>query len=211
MEKVCFIVGAGEYSEGKFICPPGSYLIAADGGYEHLKKNGMEADMVLGDFDSTDEPEHPNIVRHPVMKDDTDMLLAVKTGLQMGYRRFVLLGGLGGRLDHTLANIQTLVYIARRGGAGFLVGGGTAITAIIDSSFFFEPRESGEVSVFCSGSKAEGVYLKGLKYPLTDATLTDEMPLGVSNEFTGAASEITVREGTLVILWRGNLEKIIGI
>jgi thiamine pyrophosphokinase len=210
MKNICFIVGAGDFTEEKLSIPSGSYLIAADGGYEHLKRLGIEPDMVLGDFDSTPAPKHPNVVKHPPMKDDTDMLLAVKTGLKMGYKNFILLGGMGGRLDHTLANIQALVYLSRRGARGILFGAGTAMSAITNSKFNFDASACGIVSVFCSGDKAEGVNLTGLKYPLIEATLTDEMPLGVSNEFTGAPSEISVKKGSLIILWQESLENIIG-
>ena len=75
----------------------------------------------VGDFDSLGQvPEGENIVRHPVMKDDTDMMLAVKLGLERGYTRFHIYGGMGGRTDHTIANIQTLAYIAGRGASAFL-------------------------------------------------------------------------------------------
>ncbi len=211
MEKICFVVGAGEFVEGKFEKRADDMVIAADGGYEHLKRIGVEADAVLGDFDSSEVPRHPNVIRHPAAKDDTDMMLAVKAGLGLGYKNFILLGGLGGRLDHTLSNIQTLVYLSRRGSRAFLAGGGAAVTAVTDSAVKFGAQEQGVVSVFCSGGKAEGVNLRGLKYPLVDAVLTDDAPLGVSNEFIGEEAEISVRKGTLVILWKESLEKLINM
>ncbi len=211
MKNICFVVGAGEFSESGLGISPGDIVIAADGGYEHLKRIGLEADIVLGDFDSSEAPRHPNVIRHPAMKDDTDMMLAVKTGLEMGYKNFILLGGLGGRLDHTFSNIQALVYLSRRGARACLAGGDLAITAVTDSALKFTGSEQGLVSVFCSGDNAEGVSLNGLKYPLSDAVLAGDMPIGVSNEFTGEAAEISVRKGTLVIFWNDCLEKIINM
>lgn len=122
-ENVCWVAGAGEFYAPAFAPLPGDYVIAADGGYEALRRLGAPIDMALGDFDSLGYvPEHRNVVRCNPVKDDTDMTLAVKEGLGRGYKRFALLGGLGGRLAHTLANLQTLMYLSRRGARGFLIG-----------------------------------------------------------------------------------------
>lgn len=209
MKNICFVVGAGDFCAEKIIIPSGSHIIAADGGYRHLERAGIKPDMVLGDFDSAPVPEHPNVVMHPPAKDDTDMLLALKTGLTMGYVNFIMLGGMGGRLDHTLANIQSLVYLSRRGARGLLYGGGTAISAITDSKMHFSADKKGTISVFCGGGRSEGVNLKGLKFPLTEAVLTDDTPLGVSNEFIGVPSEISVKKGDLLIFWQDSLENAI--
>ena len=92
------------------LCPhPGAqdFLIAADKGYEALEAYGVPPNLVVGDFDSLGRrPNHPNVVQLPAAKDDTDMVYAQREGLDRGYRRFVLLGGVGGRLEHTLANLQ---------------------------------------------------------------------------------------------------------
>lgn len=200
---ICYVVGAGGV-EGVVLRPAaGDYVIAADGGYTRLAQLGLKADLLLGDFDSLPfVPPHPHIVRHPSVKDDTDMMLAVKHGLELGYRVFVLCGGLGGRLDHTLANLQTVAWLSRRGSRAFLVGEGNVITAVTGGALSFDVSKRGVISVFCVGEQAVGVTLKGLKYPLDDAVLTCDMPLGVSNEFTGTASSVSVREGTLAVLWR---------
>ena len=137
------------------------------------------------------------------------MLYAVKHGLSLGHRTFILYGGMGGRLDHTLANIQTLAYLSAHGAAGYLVGEGKIITAVTDGELFFNRENKGIISVFCSGSEARGVYLKGLKYPLHDAVLTGDMPLGVSNEFTGRPSSVSVEKGTLVVLWSADSYKLL--
>ncbi len=129
------------------------------------------------------------------------MMLAARTGVEMGYQTFVLCGGIGGRLDHTLANLQTLAWLSRRGKRAFLIGEGIAAAAVTDGTLCFSARSHGTISVFCSGDRAEGVTLKGLKYPLSDALLTGDVPLGVSNEFTGAESAVTVKNGTLIVFW----------
>ncbi len=204
--KTCYIVGAGEF-EPRLFCPgPEDPVIAADGGYAHITNLGRAADFVVGDFDSLGSPPaHPRVLVARAEKDDTDMLLAVKHGLSLGCRRFVLLGGTGGRVDHTLANIQTLAFLSRRGARGYLAGGGAVMTAVTDGELRFGGGFAGLLSVFCLGDKAAGVYEEGLKYPLADATLTMDLPLGVSNEFTGRESRVAVAQGTLLLVWQGTM------
>ena len=203
MNKRCYIAGAGEFCE-RVLPEKGDYIIAADAGYDALVSRGIMPDLVVGDFDSLGKvPEHPNIVRSPVEKDDTDMMLAVKQGLKLGYEMFTINGGLGGRLDQTLANIQILSYLAENGARGTLLGQGICVTAIKNSEISFNSDEAheGAISIYCAGGKAEGVTLKGLKYPLVNATITNYYPIGVSNEFTGAPAVVKVNNGTLIIVW----------
>lgn len=119
---ICYIVGAGEVGRLSITRAPGDYLVAADGGLEKLRAHGLEPDLVLGDFDSvTKLPEHPNILRFPVRKDDTDTMLALRLMLKDGWRIFCIYGGTGGRIDHTLANYQALAYLASHGAQGYLI------------------------------------------------------------------------------------------
>jgi thiamine pyrophosphokinase len=210
MNGICYIVGAGLIDEMTLEPTEHDYVIAADAGYLHLSDLSVAADLVVGDFDSlSKKPNHPNVVQYPAEKDQTDMLLAVTEGLRRGFRTFVILGGMGGRLDHTYANIQMLSYIASKNAHGYLLGGGTAVTVIRDGSIRFEAEKSGVVSVFCTGEAAHGVTIKGLKYPLTNAELNYMQSIGVSNEFTGAPSEISVLTGSLVIMWKDRATDVI--
>ena len=179
----------------------GDHVIAADGGLRHTRKLGITPDTVLGDFDSLGfTPEGANVF--PVEKDDTDAMLAVRRGLQLGYREFLLYGSLDGpRLDHTVANFQTLQYLADHGAVGYLIGNTTMVTVVKDGSIAFPSGTTGTVSVFCMGSDAQGVTLEGLYYPLQNGTLTPGFPLGVSNHFTGANAKISVETGSLLVLW----------
>lgn len=200
--KSCYVAGAGDFVPS-VLPKPGDFVIAADAGLAALRQVGVQPDLIVGDFDSFGSiPAGTNVVQHPVMKDDTDLALAVSEGFSRGCTKFVLNGTLGGRLEHTLANIQLLRRIVEQGGEGTLVGPNELLTAVHNGTLHFSADERGYVSVFCLGDRAEGVCLQGLLYPLTDATLTGDYALGVSNEFTGVPSSISVRNGTLLVVWR---------
>lgn len=197
----CIIICAAGFDG--FLEPPGAgdFILAADGGYAHCKAFGVTPNEVLGDFDSLQYvPQDATVF--PVEKDDTDSMLAVRRGLQLGYRDFLLYGSLDGtRLDHTVANFQTLQFLADRGATGYLVGKDYIVTVVKNGILRFPGEAEGILSVFCMGADAHGVTLRGLQYPLTDGTLTAGFPLGVSNHFTGKAAEISVTEGSLLVLW----------
>lgn len=203
MERICYIIGAWHGEDAVIRPQAGDFVIAADGGYAALQALGVTADLVVGDFDSLGYvPQAEDVVQHPVMKDDTDMMLAVKLGLDRGYRNFVLTGSVGGRLDHTLANLHILAYLARRGCPAFLLGEDAALTAVHNGALTFAPEHTGTLSLFAWGGTARGVTLTGLLYPLENAALTPEHPLGVSNEFLGQTARVSVENGTLLALWK---------
>ena len=195
----CVIFCAGEFHG--LIEPVEGIAIAADGGLTHMEQLGLPPDVVLGDFDSLGYvPQKANVF--PVEKDDTDAMLAVRKGLELGCSRFILYGALEGpRLDHTVANFQTLQFLADRGTQGFLVGKDTVVTVIRNGSISFPALSEGVVSVFCMGSDAHGVTIRGLQYPLENGTLTAGFPLGVSNHFVSKDAEISVEDGSLLILY----------
>ena len=176
-------------------------VIAADGGLLHTNGLGLRPDVILGDFDSLGYvPEGANVF--PVEKDDTDAMLAVRRGLALGCRAFVLYGCMDGpRLDHTVAALQTLQYLADHDAEGTLVGLQYMATVVKNGSIRFPARAEGIVSVFCMGSDAHGVTLEGLQYELRNGVLTAGFPLGVSNHFVGKDSRIAVRDGSVLVLW----------
>jgi thiamine pyrophosphokinase len=160
-------------------------VIAADGGLYHTQKWGITPQVILGDFDSLGYvPERAKV--SPVEKDDTDAMLALRRGLELGHRRFVIYGGLDGpRVDHTVANFQTLQFAADQGAAAYLVGLRQIATVVKNGAVSFPSAAAGTVSVFCMGEPARGVSIRGLKYELDQGTLTPGFPLGVSNSFVG--------------------------
>ena len=199
--KECAIFCAAECDGLARPIGPESFVIAADGGLRHTEKLGIAPDAVLGDFDSLGFcPEGANVF--PVEKDDTDAMLAVRLGLERGCGEFLLYGSLDGpRLDHTVANFQTLQFLADHGAAGYLIGYTTMVTVVKNGKITFPAGLSGTISVFCMGPDAVGVTEKGLFYGLENGTLSSGFPLGVSNHFTGEAAEISVKNGSLLVLW----------
>lgn len=197
----CIVFCAAEFD--RLACPiePEDYVIAADGGLQHTQALGIEPQEILGDFDSLGYiPQDARVF--PVEKDDTDAMLAARRGLALGFREFLYYGSLDGkRLDHTVANYQTLQYLADHGARGYLVGQDFLVTVVKEGTISFPEGTEGLLSVFCLGADARGVSLRGLYYPLEGGTLTAGFPLGVSNHFTGAPAEISVEEGSLLVMW----------
>ena len=227
----CYIVGAGDFTPRGFAPVPGDLVLAADGGYRALCSLGYTPDLLLGDFDSLgDLPLPPDlpVLRFPARKDDTDTGLALRHGLDRGFRDFALYGCAGGRVDHLLANLQSMARVSRLGATirlaapeydAWALTGPAPDTSAPDAS---APDASGPaphapdgpaatltlpdrpggtlVSVFCHGDRAEGVTLTGLSYPLDGADLTGDFPLGVSNRrLEGQPATVSVRRGTLLI------------
>jgi len=199
--KTCVIFCAGGFSGLIEDITKDQLIIAADGGLVHTDKLGITPGIVLGDFDSLGYvPAGANVF--PVEKDDTDAMLAVRKGLKEGCTRFLLYGSLDGpRLDHTVANFQTLQFLADRGATGYLIGNDHTATVVKNGEIRFPATAEGIVSVFCMGADATGVTLEGLQYSLTDGTLTAGFPLGVSNHFIGQAAKISVENGSLLVIF----------
>ena len=177
------------------------FIIAADGGLAHVKTLGLTPNGILGDFDSLGyTPEGSTVF--PVEKDDTDAMLAVRKGLELGFREFYLYGSLDGpRLDHTVANFQTLQFLCDHGAYGYLIGKDYMVTVLKDGVIRFPSGCTGIFSVFCMGGDAEGVTIRGGKYDAENVTLSAGFPLGVSNHFEGNEVHISVERGSLLILW----------
>ena len=210
-DKTCYVVGAGENYELDFQPTAEDFVIAADVGLCYLDKQGIRADLVIGDFDTLKcIPQHTNTIVLSAEKDDTDTLAAVREGIKAGYTSFHIYCGTGGRIDHTMANLQVLAYLSANNMRGFLFDDGTVITAITNDRLCFEKIPCGYVSVLSWSTTAEGVTLSGLKYELNNAVLTNTFPIGVSNEFIDRESSISVNDGTLFIVFpREAKERII--
>ncbi|MDE6645695.1 MAG: thiamine diphosphokinase [Malacoplasma sp.] len=207
--KICYIIGAGKNYGLDFIKQDKDFIIAADGGLNHLKKIKIKPDLVIGDFDSVIKtPKDLNIIKLKVDKDDTDTFAAITKGLDLGYQKFVIYCGTGFRFDHTIANIQTLAFLANQNKQGFIIDKSVIITAIKNNKIEFPKIKNGYISVFSFSDKSEGVFLKGLKFELNNATLFNTIPRGVSNEFINKKSFISVDNGTLIIIYPRDVKVI---
>ena len=197
----CIIFCAADFHGLVAPLQPDDFIIAADGGLTHTQKLGITPNGILGDFDSLGyTPEGSTVF--PVEKDDTDAMLAVRKGLELGHREFCLYGSLDGpRLDHTVANFQTLQFLCDHGAFGYLIGKDYMVTATKDCAVRFPAGCTGIFSVFCMGKDAEGVTILGGKYDAENVTLSAGFPLGVSNHFEGKEVTVSVKNGSLLILW----------
>ncbi len=207
----CILIGAGDLTMGELTVANDDYVIAVDGGLSYCSILNVEPDLILGDFDSVSEQEKlaveqlkrtvpEKICQLPVCKDDTDMLAAIKKGLELGYTDFRIYAATGGRFDHTLANIQCLLYLKNHGAVGYLVDGTGMVLVLQNESVRFRKELEGTMSLFALTGEAKGVNIRGMKYPLENAVITNDFPIGISNEFIGEAAEVSVEDGELVCM-----------
>lgn len=204
--KKCIIVGAGEFDITNWQYEPQDYMIAADAGWMILNELNVLPDILIGDMDSLEEhgiaPEKWKTCKVellPTHKDDTDMLAAIRRGLELGCDEFHIYGSLGGRLDHTLANIQCLLFLHNRGAKGILYGKKCSLELLCNGIRRYPASMKGRISVFAFTRQAKGVTEKGLCYTLDKAVLDAEFPVGVSNEFMGCESSVEVEDGMLLL------------
>ena len=197
---ICYIVGAGDFYV-PFTPDEGDLVIAADGGYDHLKKFGIRCDLLLGDLDSIREtPSEVEILRFPVRKDETDTYLAYREGAKRGYKIFHVYGGTGGREDHTYANYCLLLYAKNEENNVFLISEKAKVSLIKDESATLYGKAGKHLSFFPFGSDAEGVSIFGAEYECENITLKSDFPLTVSNIFKDSPATASVRCGALLVM-----------
>ncbi len=197
----CYIFGAISFSKFPFKINKNDLVIAADLGIKNTEKFNIKPDFVIGDFDSLGFiPKESNTIVHPVEKDDTDTLLAVKLGFEKGYKNFRIFGGIGGRLDHTFANIQTASYIAENNGNAVYFGNNENLTVIKNNKISFGKENKGNISIFAL-EESKNVNIKGLYYELENGFLSTNFPLGTSNKFDNKEATISVEQGKILIIW----------
>ncbi|MBD5530374.1 MAG: thiamine diphosphokinase [Lachnospiraceae bacterium] len=205
----CIIVAAGDLTVSKIEVSREDLLIAVDGGLDYCGLLGLEPDLVLGDFDSAgetqlaqvalwEEQSPERVIRLKPEKDDTDTLAAIRVALERGYTSFLLYGATGGRLEHTIANIQCLLFLKHHGAVGYLMDGLGMCFVMEDEEVRFRASMEGYLSLFSLGGKALGVNIRGMKYELEDAEITNDFPVGISNEFIGQEAAVSVRQGQLL-------------
>ena len=194
---------------------PGDLLICADGGYGAARRLGLKPELLIGDFDSLPASEAPDdgeaegleVIRLPVCKDDTDLVACVKEGRRRGFRRFRILGCLGGRLDHTLAAVQVAYDCALRGEEAWLADERNRLTVLLPGEHFLSPLPGRKLSLLALTPEVTGIDLEGTQWPLRDATLTARFPLGCSNEPLTERVWLRFQAGALILCYAAEDEQ----
>ncbi len=201
MEKRCIIISGGVPGPAPQR-RAGDFVIACDRGYTYCAPLGICPDLFIGDFDSFSGRVAPGVRVEQLKpeKDDTDTGHAVEYALEHGYRQIVLCCALGGRIDHTMANLQTAMDAARRGADVQIFDGTTQILFLTGGTVTLPKRPDWTLSVFSMTDRCTGVCLRGVKYKLENAELTNGFPLGVSNEFEAPEAEICLKSGIMMIV-----------
>ena len=202
--KRCVIIGAVEIDfPAHNLIKDTDFVICADKGWQNAVKTGIKPDMIVGDFDSSPYPENmdASITVLPVVKDDTDTFHIARYIVENDYTDVLMLGLIGGkRIEHTFANIQTLVYFANNRINATAIDKYSTLMVIKDGSITLPDMPGRFFSLFSMGDRAECVSIKGAKYPLDNYTITNSFPIGVSNEFIGENVDISVADGSLLLV-----------
>ena len=191
-----------------------AYVICADGGYAFAKVADIKVDLLVGDFDSYDgelpDEDLVEIIRLEVEKDDTDTGICIREAIERGYRHIVIAGGIGGRLSHTISNIQTMASAAGKvdlieqidGNRHSYMLKGPATLRVPKRMETFDGHEKKKpfISLFAHGGDCTGVDISGVYYPLEDGALTSFYPLGCSNEIVDDEAVISVKKGNLLVI-----------
>ena len=202
--KRCVIIGGADikdYNRIKNMLRKDDFVIYCDCGLKHREPLGAEPRLIIGDFDSWDKPDTDiETIVLPVIKDDTDTVYAVKEALKRGYDEFLLIGVFGGRLDHTLGNLSIMVNLFMQG-KKVTAADDYSIVTVVGSNPEFINDAFPFFSLLAIDGKAEGVTIKNAKYPLDNAVISPDFPLGVSNEvLPGKTAEVSVKKGNLILI-----------
>ena len=197
----CVVISGGDFSPVPGISPD-DFVIACDRGYVYCERLGLRPDLIISDFDSYTGPVDSEIPlnRFVSEKDDTDTMLAVRYAVEHGFHELLLCCALGGRLDHLIANLQSLVFAQKHGLPAVLLSEDTEIRTLAGGALRIPRREDRSLSVFALDGPCRGVCITGAKYPLVNAELLPSFPLGVSNTWAGEEAVISVEEGILLIV-----------
>lgn len=205
--KKCLIISGGEY-----YFPPFNYeydyVIACDKGAEYAYKAGIRPDVIIGDFDSYSESKIQGlfdksipVYKYPVKKDDTDTMLAIKHALQEGFMHITILCGLGLRMDHTYANIQSMHYAASKGASCEMISEKEYLKTIspADKTVELMAKANTSLSLFALTDVVKNVHINGTEYDCT-TDIVNSFPLGHGNHFVSDKATILVEEGILLVI-----------
>lgn len=201
MREKCLIISGGEFCPINDV-PSGTFIIACDRGYEYALRCGLTPDLVVGDFDSYSGGFADGIPvdRYRVEKDDTDTMIAVRYAVDHGFKSVDLRCALGGRLDHLLANLQSAVFAAEHGLEAEISDSRTFISTMTPGVRRLPKKEGWSLSLFSITDHCVGLSIRGVKYPLDKALITNAFPIGVSNAWKDDEAEIEFEKGILFIV-----------
>lgn len=202
--KRCVIIGGadiGRYDRIRTYLREDDFFICCDSGLKHQKGLGIIPNLIVGDFDSYENPRLDiETIVLPREKDDTDTVYAVKEALKRGFQDFLLLGVIGGRLDHTLGNVSLLLMLDAQGKSAMALDDCSEMEIVSRKPAFIQERYA-YFSLLNISGLAQGITIRNAKYPLTDAEITCEYQYGISNEILpGMTAEVTVKKGRLLLL-----------
>ncbi len=204
MLKRCVIVGGADIGNYDFIreaLRSDDFIIFCDSGLKHLDALQVKPSLIVGDFDSHDNPHlDTETIVLPCEKDDTDTVYAMKEAINRGFNDFLLIGVVGGRLDHTLGNISMLIYLDSLGKKGIIVDDYSEMEIVSSSPVYIDDSYAIFSLLNITGC-AKGISIQNAKYPLIDGEITCEYQYGVSNEVVpGQTAVVSVREGKLLLI-----------
>ena len=204
MDKKCIIFGGGDYClNNKIVKEKDDFVICADSGYLHAKKTNIDVDLIVGDFDSLDIlmiDQDISIIKTSSIKDETDMYLAIQEAIKRGYQNIDIYGALGGRIEHSLANITLLKYFVSY--SITLIDGNLRIFVLKDKDIYkIDSQCFGYVSIF-SLTPTSNILIQGLKYELDNKDIYANYPLGIDNEAIGLDAIVKVNEGIILVISR---------
>ena len=202
--KRCVIIGGapiGRYDRIRALLTGNDFYIYCDSGLKHREALGAQPDLIIGDFDSYEKPETGvETIVLPTVKDDTDTMFAVKEGIRRGFEDFLLIGALGGRLDHTLVNVYSLLYLDEKGKNGAIADDFSLVRLVSRTTVEISPEWAFFSLVNIDGS-AHGVTIRDAKYELTDAEIPCSFQYATSNEpLPNKKATVSLKEGRLLLI-----------
>lgn len=200
----CVIIGGAPIQDYQWIRQhllPDDFYIFCDGGLKHRQSLQVTPDLLVGDFDSWDNPKtETETIVLPRKKDDTDTFFGVKEGVKRGFEDFLLIGVIGGRFDHSLGNISALLYLTGLGKKALIIDDYSSIEVVSSQPVFIEQNIQ-YFSVLNIDGKAKGITIKNAQYPLENAEITWDYQYGISNQvLPGKTAEVTTQEGRLLLV-----------
>ncbi len=201
--RLCHIFAGGDIADLSFIeMQHEDMIICADRGYKYVKQLGIAPNIIVGDFDSYDSdlPDEIEIHRSVPEKDDTDTILALKLAIERGADNVKIYGALGGRFDHTVANIQTLKYASEHGCNAEICDSDNIIMLQENVEREYTAMEGWYFSVFAYSPEIHIARLSGVKYPLEKVVIKNTFPLGVSNEIIAEKAILSIENGTALVV-----------